>query len=341
MIKKILRALLKLRLSPEIAIDLGTANTLVYLKGKGIVLREPSIISVRKNAKGENIPIAVGSSAKEMAGKTPDFIQVIKPMRDGVISDFELSRTMIEYFTKKALNSKWLPYYPRIVMCVPYGATPVEKRIIKESIVGEVFLLYEPLAAAIGAGLKIESPSGNMIVDIGGGTTEIAVISLGGIVYAKSIRIAGDSIDVAISMCVKDHYDIIIGNNQAEQIKIKIGTLDENDEEIFLDVYGKNSISGLPQCSKISSKVIGKAIESQWINLVYYIREVLENISSELASDIYTNGINICGGGAIMKGIKPFLQNNIKLPVFVVENPLDCVVNGAGMSLGNRNIEYI
>lgn len=331
-LEKLRRFFSYFRLNPLIAIDLGTANTLIYVKNKGIVSREPSLLSI--NIDNKHTPIAVGNRAKLMIGKTPNSIKVIKPMKEGVVSDFDYAQIMLNYFIKQAVGKSIFPYYPLVVICVPYGATPVEKRVIKDAVVGDVTILYEPIAAALGADLKIEEANGNMIVDIGGGTTELAILSLGGIVSAKSIRIAGDSIDRAIMDSIKNKYNIGIGINTAEEIKIKFGTLvmDDDNKQIIL-VSGKDLTSGLPKELEIILETIYLAIKSQFVLLSGHIQELLEGVSPEVSSDIQKRGIYLCGGGAITPGSVEYLKKLLNLPVFVAENPLDCVVKGAGIFL--------
>jgi rod shape-determining protein MreB and related proteins len=325
-------------ISKDLAIDLGTANTLVYVKSRGIVSNEPSVVAVHKDSRGTKKVIAVGEEAKKMLGKTPGNIVAIRPLKDGVIADFEITEAMLKYFIQKIHNKKSYAR-PRIVISVPSGITPVEKRAVKESAESagarEVYLIEEPMAAAIGVGLPITEPSGNMIVDIGGGTTEVAVISLAGIVYCNSVRVAGDKIDEAIIQYVKRKYNLLIGERTAEMIKINIGSAYPNpeDEEMTMEIKGRDLVGGIPKTLEISSKEIREAINEPVNAIVEAVRIALERTPPELASDIVDKGIVISGGGALLKNLDVLIKEVTRLPVIIAENPLTAVVEGAGKAL--------
>ena len=323
--------------SNDLAIDLGTANTLVYVRGKGIVVNEPSVVAVI-NDKGNRKVLAVGQEAKEMLGKTPGNIEAIRPMRDGVIADFDITEAMIRYFIQKVHNrSSFIK--PRIIICVPTGITPVERRAVKEAAESagarEVYLIEEPMAAGIGAGLPITEPSGNMIVDIGGGTTEVAVISLSGIVIAKSIRIAGDKMDTAIMQYIKRKYNLAIGERTAEKIKIEIGTalLEDGEEDTTIEVKGRDLINGIPVNITVKASEIKDALKEPISAIIDGIKQTLENTPPELAGDIVDKGIVLTGGGALLKNLNKLIQKETGLPVIIAEDPLTCVVKGAGKVL--------
>ncbi len=323
--------------SNDLAIDLGTANTLVYARGKGIIVNEPSVVAVI-NEKGNRKVLAVGQEAKEMLGKTPGNIEAIRPMRDGVIADFDITEAMIKYFIQKAHNRKSF-IKPRIVICVPSGITSVEKRAVKEAAESagarEVYLIEEPMAAGIGAGLPITEPHGNMIVDIGGGTTEVAVISLSGIVIAKSIRIAGDKMDNSIMQYIRRKYNLAIGERTAEKIKIEIGTvLIEDDEDIKeMEVKGRDLINGIPINITINSKEILEALKEPVSSIIDGIKQALEITPPELAGDIVDRGIVLTGGGSLLRNLNKLIQKETGLPVIIADDPLTCVVKGAGKVL--------
>ena len=291
--------------SNDLAIDLGTANTCVYVKGQGIVLREPSVVAVKKDARGNTVVLAVGADAKRMLGKTPGNIKAIRPMKDGVIADFEVTEAMLRHFITKVHNSRHL-VRPRIMVCVPTGITQVEKRAVKESAQSagarEVYLIEEPMAAAIGADLPIQEPTSNMVVDIGGGTTEVAVISLAGIVYARSVRVGGDKMDEAIMTHVKRKYNMLIGEASAEEIKIKIASAYPMDPEQQIEVKGRDLVTGIPQNIIITSEEVRKAISEQVESIVQAVRIALEQTPPELAADIVDRGIVLTGGGGALKG---------------------------------------
>ncbi|EGB15781.1 cell shape determining protein, MreB/Mrl family [Pseudodesulfovibrio mercurii] len=328
--------------SNDLAIDLGTANTLVYVKGKGVMLSEPSVVAVKKDSRGGKTVLAVGGEAKKMLGRTPGNIVAIRPMKDGVIADFEVTEAMLRHFISKVHNSRRL-VRPRIMICVPTGITQVEKRAVKESAQSagarEVYLIEEPMAAAIGANLPITEPTSNMIVDIGGGTTEIAVISLSGIVYARSVRIGGDKMDEAIMQHVKRKYNMLIGESTAEQIKIHIGSAYPlGDEEPIMEVKGRDLVTGIPQNRPITAEEVREAISEQVEGIVQGVRIALEQTPPELAADIVDRGIVLTGGGALLKGLDQLLQHETQLPITVVEDPLTAVVLGSGKALDNIDL---
>ncbi|HME43578.1 MAG TPA: rod shape-determining protein [Syntrophorhabdales bacterium] len=325
-------------LSKDLAIDLGTANTLVYVKGRGIVTNEPSVVAVHRDPRGVKRVIAVGEEAKRMLGKTPGSIVAIRPLKDGVIADFEITEAMLKYFIQKIHNKKSYAR-PRIVISIPSGITPVEKRAVKESAESagarEVYLIEEPMAAAIGVGLPITEPSGNMVVDIGGGTTEVAVISLAGIVYCNSVRIAGDKIDEAIIQYIKRKYNLLIGERTGEMIKIEIGSAYPfpNEHEMSMEIKGRDLVGGIPKTLEISSKDIREAIAEPVNAIVDSVRIALERTPPELAADIVDKGIVLSGGGAQLRNLDLLIREVTRLPVIVAENPTTAVVEGAGRVL--------
>ena len=327
--------------SNDLAIDLGTANTLVYMKGKGIVLREPSVVAVRKDGRGSNKVLAVGREAKMMLGRTPGNIVAIRPMKDGVIADFEITEAMLRHFIRKVHNRKTL-VRPRIIICVPSGITQVEKRAVRESAESagarEVFLIEEPMAAAIGAGLPITEPICNMVVDIGGGTTEVAVISLAGIVYSKSVRVGGDKMDEAILQHIKRKYNLLIGITTAEIIKMGIGNAYPGDQVETIEVKGRDLVTGIPKILTIDSDEVRQAISEQVETIVETVRIALEQTPPELAADIVDTGIVLAGGGALLKNLDILLREETKLPVTITDDPLSTVVLGSGRALDNINI---
>ncbi len=327
--------------SNDLAIDLGTANTLVYVKGKGVMLSEPSVVAVKRDANGVSKVLAVGIEAKKMLGRTPGNIVAIRPMKDGVIADFEVTEAMLRHFISKVHNSRRL-VRPRIMICVPTGITQVEKRAVKESAQSagarEVYLIEEPMAAAIGADLPITEPTSNMVVDIGGGTSEIAVISLSGIVYARSVRVGGDKMDESIMQHVKRKYSMLIGESTAERIKIKIGSAFPLEEEIEMEVKGRDLVTGIPQNILITSAEIRKAISEQVDSIVQGVRVALEQTPPELAADIVDRGIVLTGGGALLKGLDQLLSRETHLPITVVDSPLNAVVIGSGKALEHLDI---
>ena len=327
--------------SNDLAIDLGTANTLVYLKGKGIVVSEPSVVAVQKDSVGGRKVLAVGKEAKKMLGRTPGSIVAIRPMKDGVIADFDITEEMLRYFIQKVHNRKTL-VRPRIVICVPSGITQVEKRAVKESAESagarEVYLIEEPMAAAIGAGLPITEASGNMIVDIGGGTTEVAVISLAGIVYAKSVRVGGDKMDEAIVQYLKRKYNLLIGERTAEQIKIEIGSAYPEEEVHTMEVKGRDLVSGIPKTLGINSTEIRDALSETVNAIVEAVRIALERTPPELAADIVDKGIVLAGGGANLRNLDALLRDETGLPVVIAQDPLSCVVLGSGKVLDELDL---
>ena len=322
--------------SSDLAIDLGTANTLIYLKGKGIVVNEPSVVAIQKDSRGVKRVLSVGEEAKKMQGRTPGSIMAIRPMKDGVIADFEITAEMLKYFIRKAHNRRTL-LRPRIIICIPLGITEVEKRAVRESAESagarEVYLIDEPMAAAIGAGLPITEPSGNMIVDIGGGTTEVAVISLSGIVYSRTVRVAGDKMDEAIIQYIKRKYNLLIGERTAEVIKIAIGTAYPSEENEKMEVKGRDLVAGVPKTLEISSEEIREAMIEPINAVVEVIRNALERIPPELAADIVDRGIVLTGGGALLRNIDILLREETGLPVMLTEDPLTCIVLGSGKAL--------
>ncbi|MBF0105895.1 MAG: rod shape-determining protein [Deltaproteobacteria bacterium] len=322
--------------SNDLAIDLGTANTLVYGKGKGIISSEPSVVAVRKNNRGQKKILAVGREAKEMLGRTPGMIEAIRPLKDGVIADFEVTEAMLRYFIRKAHNRKSL-IRPRIIIGVPYGITEVEKRAVRESAESagarEVYLIAEPMAAAIGAGLPVTEPCGSLIVDIGGGTTEVAVISLAGIVESQSVRIAGDAMDEAIIGFVKRNYNLLIGDRTAEQVKINIGNAFPGIEVTSMKISGRDLVGGIPRHLEINSDEIREAISEPIHTIVESIKATLEKTPPELSGDIFERGITLAGGGALIRGIDKLIHEETGLPVTVADDPLSCVVYGAGKAL--------
>jgi len=317
--------------SNDLGIDLGTASTLVYLKGEGIVLCEPSVAAIYKNT---GIPLAVGEEAKRMLGKTPGSIIAIRPMKDGVIADFDVTEEMLRQFIRKALPRRWGTIGPRVVIAVPSGITEVEKRAVKDSAhragAREVIPIEEPIAAAIGVGLPIGEPQGSMIIDIGGGTTEIAVISLGGIVHSRSIRVGGDGMDTAIVEHMKKNYNIMIGERTAEEIKIKIGFAWPPDEELEMDVRGRDLITGLPKLIKANSEEIRIALSSPLKEIVEATKVTLERTPPEIAADLIECGIVICGGGALLRGLEKLISEETGLACIIADDPLTAVALGTG-----------
>ena len=327
--------------SNDLAIDLGTANTLVYVKGKGIVTNEPSVVAVRNEAKGAKKILAVGIEAKNMLGRTPGSIVAIRPMKDGVIADFEITEAMLRYFIERVHNRRTM-VKPRIIICVPYGITEVEKRAVRESAESagarEVYLIEEPMAAAIGAGLPITEPSGNMIIDIGGGTTEVAVISLAGIVFSKSVRVGGDKMDESIISYLKRKYNLLIGERTAEQIKIGIGTAYPEEEVQHMQIKGRDLVAGIPKTIEINSEEIREAITEPINAIVETVRVALEKTPPELAADIVDKGIVLAGGGALIRNLDVLLREETGLPIMIAEDPLSAVVIGSGKALDQIDV---
>ncbi|MDZ7817946.1 MAG: rod shape-determining protein [Aliarcobacter sp.] len=321
--------------SNDMAIDLGTANTIVSVRGKGIIINEPSVVAVQSDRNGKDRILAVGQEAKQMIGKTPLNIQAVRPMQDGVIADFEMTERMIRYFIEKAHSRKSF-IRPRIIICIPYGITQVEKKAVEESAMSagarEVFLVEEPMAAAIGAGIPVSDPSGYVIVDIGGGTTEIGVTSLGGLVLCKSIKVAGDKFDKSIIEHVRQNFNLFIGERTAETIKIEIGTAIKLETELKMKVKGRDN-SGLLSTIELGSEGVRIAIKEPLKEIVSAIKSVLENMPPDLASDIVDNGVIITGGGALIRGLDTYLADIIKLPVRVADEPLLSVAYGTSQVL--------
>ncbi len=322
--------------SRDLGIDLGTANTLVFVKNRGIIVNEPSVVAV--NTQTREI-LAVGDEAKQMIGRTPGSIVAIRPMKDGVIADFETTQAMLRYFIRKAFKKSLLSGRPRVVVCVPSGVTEVEKRAVMEATITagardrEAFLIEEPMAAAIGAGLPVAEPTGSMIVDIGGGTSEVAVISLGGIVTSKSLRVAGDELDEHIVNYIKKEYNLAIGERSAEQIKLAIGAVFDSDPSLCMDIRGRDLISGLPKTITISAPEINEAIAEPVSAIVDAIKFTLEKTPPELASDVMESGIMLAGGGALLTGLDQLISHETGMPVKVAEEPLNCVAAGTGIVL--------
>jgi rod shape-determining protein MreB len=322
--------------SNDLAIDLGTANTLVYAKGRGIVSSEPSVVAVQMDGRGVDRVRAVGKEAKSMLGRTPGSIRAVRPLKEGVIADFEVAEAMLRYFIKRAHNRSML-LKPRIVISVPSGITEVEKRAVRESAISasarDVFLVEEPMAAAIGAGLPITEPSGNMIIDIGGGTTEVAVISLAGVVYANSVRVGGDKMDEAILNYIKRKYNLLIGERTAELIKIEIGTAYPSDEPRTMPVKGRDLVAGVPKTMEISSEDIRGALVEPVNTIVEAAKIALERTPPELAADIADKGIVLTGGGALLDNLDTLLREETGLPIMLAEDPFTAVVMGCGRCL--------
>lgn len=318
--------------SNDIGIDLGTANTLVYVKDQGIVLREPSVVAVRS---GTNQVLAVGDEAKRMLGRTPGNIVAVRPLKDGVIADFEMTESMLRHFITKVHNRKWVR--PRVVIAVPSGITEVEKRAVKESAAHagarEVYLIEEPMAAAIGVGLPVQDAAGNMIIDIGGGTTEVALISLSGIVFSRSVRVAGDELDEAIAGYMKRAYNLMIGERTAEEIKIKIGSAYPMEKETSLEVKGRDLVAGLPKTLTITSQEVREALLEPISTIVESVRVTLERCPPELSADLVDRGLVLAGGGALLRGLDKLLQEETGLAVHVAEDPLSAVAEGTGRAL--------
>ena len=329
------------KFSNDLAMDLGTANTLVYVKGKGIVLSEPSVVAIHRDSGGMKKVLAVGGEAKRMLGRTPGNIVAIRPMREGVIADFDITEAMIRHFILRVHNRKtWVR--PRIIISIPSGITQVERRAVKETAESagarEVYLIEEPMAAAIGAGLPITEPVGSMIVDIGGGTTEVAVISLSGIVYSKSVRVAGNKMDEAIVRTMKRKYSLLIGERTGEVIKTTIGCAYPGDELMTVEVKGRDLISGIPKIVEIDSEEVREAIMEQVSVIVDTVKDALENAPPELAGDIVDRGIVLTGGGALLKKIDVLLKEETGLPITIADDPLSTVARGAGMVLDELDL---
>ena len=324
-----------LSLGRDLAIDLGTANTLIYVRGQGVVLDEPSVVAINAN---DGRPVAVGMEAKRMMGRTPNHIKAIRPLKDGVIADFEVCEKMLRYFIQKVHGSKWSK--PRMVICVPSGITGVEQRAVQDAAEyagarKPVHIIEEPMAAAIGADLPVHEPSGNMIVDIGGGTTEVAVISLGGIVTAQSIRVAGDELDEAVLQYVKKEFSLAIGDRTAEEIKIQMGSAWPMELELTADIRGRDMISGLPRTVQITTEQIREAVAEPISAIVDAVKTTLDKTPPELAADIMEDGITITGGGALLGGLAQRLEHETGMPIRIADEPLYSVVIGSGRALEN------
>jgi rod shape-determining protein MreB len=325
--------------SQDIAIDLGTANTLIYVRGKGIVLDEPSVVAIRQESgpNGKQVIQAVGLAAKGMLGRTPGNIRAIRPLKDGVISDFTVTELMLKHFIRKVLETRIFRPSPRIIICVPSGSTQVERRAIRESAIGagasKVYLIEEPMAAALGAGLPVGEPTGSMVVDIGGGTTEVGVISLGGLVYQGSVRVGGDKFDEAIINYVRRNYGMLIGEATAEQVKMAIGSAFPGSEVRESELKGRNLAEGIPRSFSISSNEILEALTEPLNSIVTAVKSALEHTPPELAADIAEKGMVLTGGGALLRDIDRLLMEETGLPVIVAEDPLTCVARGCGLAL--------
>jgi len=324
----------------DLGIDLGTANTLVFARGKGIVMSEPSVVAV--NTETHDV-LAVGNEAKQMIGRTPGNIVAIRPMKDGVIADFETTQAMLRYFIRKTISRGLFAGKPRVVVCIPSGVTEVEKRAVMEAVISAgakqngAYLIEEPMAAAIGSGLPVEEPTGSMVVDIGGGTSEVAVISLGGIVASKSLRVAGDELDDYIISYVKREYSLAIGERTAETVKMTIGSVFNPDPNMKMDVRGRDLITGLPKTINISSDEVGHAVYEPINAILDAIKVTLEKTPPELASDIMESGIMLTGGGALIGGLDKLISVETGMPVNIAEDPLDCVARGTGIVLDHIN----
>ncbi len=323
--------------SNDIGIDLGTANTLIYVKDRGVVLREPSVVAVHA---GTNEVLAVGDEAKRMLGRTPGSITAIRPLKDGVIADFEITEAMLRHFIQKVHNRRSM-VSPRVVVAVPSGITEVEKRAVKDSATRagarEVYLIEEPMASAIGVGLPVQEPAGNMIVDMGGGTTEVAIISLAGIVFCRSVRVAGDELDEAIAQYMKRVYNLMIGERTAEEIKIKIGSAYPLEQETSMEVKGRDLVAGLPKTLTITSQEVREAIQEPINTIVETVRYTLERCPPELSADLVDRGIVLAGGGGLLRGLDKLLAEETGLPVHVADDPLSAVVMGTGIVLNELN----
>ncbi|MHC1747559.1 MAG: rod shape-determining protein [Cellulosilyticaceae bacterium] len=320
----------------DMGIDLGTANTLVFVKGRGIVVNEPSVVAIKEKT---NQVLAVGDEAKQMIGRTPGSIVAIRPLKDGVIADFSTTEAMLRYFIGKAYKQTMFSPKPRVIICVPSGVTSVEKRAVEEATLKagakQALIMEEPMAAAIGSHLRVEEPTGNMVVDIGGGTTDVAVISLGGIVASKSLRIAGDEFDEYIVSYIKKEYNLMIGERTAEQIKVTIGAAYPIGEDSTMEIRGRDLVTGLPKILTITSREVTDAIKEPVNSIVDAIKSTLEKTPPELSADIMESGIMLTGGGALLKGLDTLISLETGMPVNIAEEPLDCVAKGTGLALEN------
>jgi rod shape-determining protein MreB len=328
--------------SHDLAIDLGTATTLVYVKGRGIVAYEPSVVAVQKDGRGGKRVLAVGTEGKEMLGRTPHNIEAVRPLRDGVIADFEITEALLRYFINRATNRRGWVRRPRIIICVPFGITEVEKRAVRESAESagarEVYLIEEPMAAAIGAGLPITEPSGNMVVDIGGGTTEVAIISLAGIVYSQSVRVGGDKMDDAVIAYMKRKYNLLIGEQTAERCKCTIGNAYADNEVRTMEVKGRDLVAGVPKTVVVTGDEIREALMEPINSIVDAVLLALERTPPELAADIVDKGIVLTGGGALLKSLDVRLREETGLPVMVADDPISAVVLGSGKALDHMDL---
>lgn len=326
----------------DLAIDLGTATTLIYQKGKGIVCCEPSVVAVQKDSRGQKKVLAVGKEAKQMLGRTPGHIQAVRPLRDGVIADFEITEAMLRYFINRVHSHRALLVKPRIIVCVPFGITEVEKRAVRESAESagarEVHLIEEPMAAAIGAGLPITEPTGSMVVDIGGGTTEVAIISLAGIVYSQSVRVGGDKMDDAVVQYMKRKYNLLIGEQTAERIKLVIGNAYPTSEVVTMEVKGRDLVAGVPKTLVINSDEIRDAMSEPINAIVEAAMLALERTPPELSADIVDKGIVLTGGGALLRNLDVLLREETGLPVMVCDDPISAVVLGSGKALDHIDL---
>ena len=324
------------RFSNDLAIDLGTANTLVYVKGRGVIINEPSVVAISKNGRSKNDVLAVGNEAKLMLGRTPGNIVAIRPLKDGVIADFDITEAMLRHFIRKVNNNRRLTR-PRIIICVPSGITAVERRAVREAAESagarEVFFIEEPMAAAIGAGLPVTEPTCSMVVDIGGGTTEVAVISLAGIVYSKSVRVGGNHMDEAILQYIKQKYNLLIGDQTAELVKTTIGNAFANNEVEHMDIKGRDLVSGIPKIIGINSDEVREAISDQLQTIVETVKIALEQTPPELAGDVVEKGIMLSGGGAFLQNLDKLLHEETGLPIAIAEDPLSNAVIGSGKAL--------
>ena len=322
----------------DIGIDLGTANTLVYMKGKGIIMREPSVVAV--DTKTDTVRY-VGHEAKEVIGRTPGSIVAVRPLKEGVIADFDITASMLQIFIKKACGSGMFTR-PRVIICIPSGVTEVERRAVREASLKagarQVMVIEEPMAAAIGAGLPVSEATGSMVVDIGGGTSEVAVISLGGIVASRSVRVGGDAFDAAIIAYIKRKYNLLVGERTTELIKIEVGSAYKLEEENTLDIKGRNLVDGLPKNITVHSEEIREALDEPLQRIIEAVKETLERTPPELAADIIDHGIMLTGGGALLRGLDQLVSSHTGIDVHVAETPLDCVATGAGMVLDNMDL---
>lgn len=321
--------------SRNLGIDLGTANTLIFMKGKGIIIREPSVVAVDTRT---NSVKSVGREAKSVIGRTPGSITAVRPLKDGVIADFDITTAMLQKFIQKAINKKTI-FKPKIIICIPSGVTAVEKRAVKEATeqagAKKVYIIEEPMAAAIGASLPVAEPTGNMVVDIGGGTSEVAVISLGGIVAAQSVRVGGDEFDADIINYIKKKYNLLIGESSAENVKIQLGSAYPFEVEEYMNIRGRNLLNGLPENIEISSGEIREALKESIESILDAIHMTLEKTPPELAADIIEQGITLTGGGALLRGLDKLINSKTKMPVNIADEPLDCVAKGTGKVLEN------